>query len=119
MATLWPASADKRLGPAPLPGSHPHSNIYPVLGILEFLNLSYDTPSLNVELMILQFPLANIYFCNVCLSGVELPDYGGTIMFPSKGISKNLPAPTYDFESLDENTQDQLLQIINQDTFTR
>lgn len=41
-------------------------------------------------------------------------------MFPSKGSSENVVSvPTYDFESLDQNTQQQLLDIIGQDTFTR
>lgn len=83
LLSLWPPGADKRLGPSPLPGSQPHSDVHPVLG-------------------------------------VELPDYGGTVMFPNGGSSETvITAPTYDFESLDHNTQQQLLDIIDQDTFTR
>ncbi|KAJ1529587.1 hypothetical protein ONE63_006357 [Megalurothrips usitatus] len=83
LLSLWPANADKRLGPAPLPGSHPHSDVHPVLG-------------------------------------VELPDYGGTVMFPSANSGGSVAnAPTYDFGSLDSNTQNQLMDIIDQDTFTR
>lgn len=83
LVSLWPPGADKRLGPAPLPGSHPHSDLHPVLGL-------------------------------------ELPDYGGTLVFPSTRNKETVvTAPTYDFDSLDQNTQQQLLDIIGQDTFTR
>ncbi|XP_063237766.1 phosphatidylinositol 4-phosphate 3-kinase C2 domain-containing subunit beta [Bacillus rossius redtenbacheri] len=80
LLSLWPAVADKRLGPAPAPGTHPHGDSDPVLW-------------------------------------VEFPDYGGCTVFPS---TKNCGlAPTCDFNSLDPNTQQQLLDITEQDAFTR
>lgn len=33
LLSVWPLSADKRLGPAPAPGTHPHGDTHPVLGI--------------------------------------------------------------------------------------
>ncbi|PNF36119.1 hypothetical protein B7P43_G10961, partial [Cryptotermes secundus] len=84
---LWPAVADKRLGPAPSPGIRPHGDIDPVLW-------------------------------------VELPDLGGRVVFPSQvNGSEKMKSQTYsgaphEWSSLDPNTQQQLLNIIEQDTFT-
>jgi hypothetical protein len=58
------------------------------------------------------------------LSGVELPDLGGRVVFPSqvnqseKMTSEAHSAPPHEWTSLDPNTQQQLLNIIEQDTFT-
>ncbi|KAK9497814.1 hypothetical protein O3M35_003734 [Rhynocoris fuscipes] len=52
--------------------------------------------------------------------GVELADYGAEIKFPSIDVKCSM-TETYepdDFYSLDRNTQQQLLDIINQDTFS-
>jgi hypothetical protein len=53
-----------------------------------------------------------------------LPDLGGRVVFPSevnrceKVKSEAPAAPLYEWTSLDPNTQQQLLNIIEQDTFT-
>jgi len=58
------------------------------------------------------------------LLGVELPDLGGRVVFPSelnrseKVKSEAPAAPLHEWTSLDPNTQQQLLNIIEQDTFT-
>jgi hypothetical protein len=58
------------------------------------------------------------------LSGVELPDLGGRVVFPSqdnrneKMKSEAYAGPPHEWTSLDPNTQQQLLNIIEQDTFT-
>jgi hypothetical protein len=58
------------------------------------------------------------------LSGVELPDLGGRVVFPSQvGRSEKMKSeaytgPPHEWTSLDPNTQQQLLNIIEQDTFT-
>lgn len=52
--------------------------------------------------------------------GVELPEYGGRVVFPP--LLKDMEpisGAVYDFNSLDHNTQHQLLDITEQDTFTR
>ncbi|XP_069687221.1 phosphatidylinositol 4-phosphate 3-kinase C2 domain-containing subunit beta isoform X3 [Periplaneta americana] len=88
LLSLWPAVADKRLGPAPSAGTRPHGDIDPVLW-------------------------------------VELPDLGGRVMFPPQAIkidektSEAQAATLHDWTSLHPNTQQQLLNIIEQDTFTR
>jgi hypothetical protein len=60
------------------------------------------------------------------LSGVELPDLGGRVVFPSQvnrsekvqsGAGVHAASP-HEWASLDPNTQQQLLNIIEQDTFT-
>lgn len=51
---------------------------------------------------------------------VEFPCYSSHVKFPH--IDKDVHTvqrEMYDFNSLDQNTQDLLLQIIEQDTFTR
>ncbi|XP_073999097.1 phosphatidylinositol-4-phosphate 3-kinase catalytic subunit Pi3K68D [Rhodnius prolixus] len=80
LLTIWPGEHAKKLGPAPYPGNHPHSDIAPIVGI-------------------------------------ELPDYGGDIKFPHIDL-KPEKYKCEDFESLDPNTQQQLLDIIDQDTFS-
>ncbi|PSN54649.1 hypothetical protein C0J52_01070 [Blattella germanica] len=87
LLSLWPAVADKRLGPAPSPGTRPHGDTDPVLW-------------------------------------VELPDLGGTIIFPPPATKheESLAAqsgPLNDWKSLDPNTQQQLTHIIEQDIFYR
>jgi hypothetical protein len=58
------------------------------------------------------------------LLGVELPDLGGRVVFPSevnrceKMKCEAPAAPLHEWTSLDPNTQQQLLNIIEQDTFT-
>ncbi|XP_058806071.1 phosphatidylinositol 4-phosphate 3-kinase C2 domain-containing subunit beta isoform X2 [Phymastichus coffea] len=78
--SLWPAIADKRLGPAPAPGIHPHGNTHPIIGL-------------------------------------ELPDYGGKVLFPTELRDHDIES--LDFNSLDQNTQELLLYITEQDTFSR
>ncbi|XP_026466110.1 phosphatidylinositol 4-phosphate 3-kinase C2 domain-containing subunit beta isoform X2 [Ctenocephalides felis] len=78
---LWPAAADRRLGPAPAPGTHPFGDTHPVLGI-------------------------------------EIPEYGGNVSFPDT-VMRTPPHPFCDFRSLDDNTQHELLEIVEQDTFSR
>ncbi|XP_011630891.1 phosphatidylinositol 4-phosphate 3-kinase C2 domain-containing subunit beta isoform X2 [Pogonomyrmex barbatus] len=78
--SLWPAIADKRLGPAPAPGIHPRGDIHPIIG-------------------------------------VELPDYGGKVLFPNSLRDYNVES--LDFNSLDQNTQELLIDITQQDTFSR
>ncbi|KAJ9600687.1 hypothetical protein L9F63_026176, partial [Diploptera punctata] len=88
LLSLWPAVADKRLGPAPSPGTRPHGDTDPVLWI-------------------------------------ELPDLGGRIAFPQnlekseETLKESHSGSFNDWESLDRNTQEQLLNIIEQDTFSR
>lgn len=78
--SLWPAIADKRLGPAPAPGIHPHGDTHPIVGL-------------------------------------ELPDYGGKVLFPTE--LRDHDVESLDFNSLDQNTQDILTHITQQDTFSR
>ncbi|EZA50776.1 Phosphatidylinositol-4-phosphate 3-kinase C2 domain-containing subunit alpha [Ooceraea biroi] len=78
--SLWPAIADKRLGPAPAPGIHPHGDIHPIIGL-------------------------------------ELPDYGGKVLFPTE--LRDYDVESLDFNSLDQNTQELLTDITQQDTFSR
>nr|XP_050846088.1 phosphatidylinositol 4-phosphate 3-kinase C2 domain-containing subunit beta isoform X2 [Vespula vulgaris] len=78
--SLWPAIADRRLGPAPAPGTHPHSDTHPIIGL-------------------------------------ELPDYGGKVLFPTE--LRDHDVESLDFNSLDQNTQELLLDITQQDTFSR
>jgi hypothetical protein len=53
-----------------------------------------------------------------------LPDLGGRVVFPSEAnggekVKSEAPAvPLHDWTSLDPNTQQQLLNIIEQDSFT-
>ncbi|RZF38830.1 hypothetical protein LSTR_LSTR000533 [Laodelphax striatellus] len=83
LLSVWPPGADKRTGPAPVPGTHPRGDIHPVLGI-------------------------------------ELPDYGGRIIFPPINRDMDLASGfnDHDFDSLDHNTQQQLNDIVAQDTFS-
>lgn len=78
--SLWPAAADKRLGPAPAPGIHPHGDTHPIIGL-------------------------------------ELPDYGGKVLFPTE--LRDYDIESLDFNSLDKNTQELLTYITEQDTFSR
>lgn len=78
--SLWPANADKRLGPAPAPGIHPQCDTHPIIG-------------------------------------VEFPDYGGRVLFPTE--LRDYDGESLDFNSLDQNTQELLLEISQQDTFSR
>ncbi|XP_012279784.1 phosphatidylinositol 4-phosphate 3-kinase C2 domain-containing subunit beta isoform X2 [Orussus abietinus] len=78
--SLWPAIADKRLGPAPAPGIHPRGDAYPIIGL-------------------------------------ELPDYGGKVLFPTE--LRDHDVESLDFNSLDQNTQELLIDITQQDTFSR
>lgn len=50
--------------------------------------------------------------------GVELPDWGTQVIFPPINI-EDQDTPMLDFNSLDEGTQEQLLVIAEQDTFTK
>ncbi|XP_076663810.1 phosphatidylinositol-4-phosphate 3-kinase catalytic subunit Pi3K68D isoform X1 [Andrena cerasifolii] len=78
--SLWPAIADKRLGPAPAPGIHPHGDTQPIIGL-------------------------------------ELPDYGGKVLFPTE--LRDYDVETLDFSSLDQNTQELLIDITQQNTFSK
>ncbi|XP_043267002.1 phosphatidylinositol 4-phosphate 3-kinase C2 domain-containing subunit beta isoform X2 [Venturia canescens] len=78
--SLWPAIADKRLGPAPAPGIHPHGDVNPIIGI-------------------------------------ELPDYGGRVVFPKE--LRDHDVESLDINSLDQNTKELLIDITQQDTFSR
>ncbi|XP_072757955.1 phosphatidylinositol 4-phosphate 3-kinase C2 domain-containing subunit beta isoform X8 [Anoplolepis gracilipes] len=78
--SLWPAIADKRLGPAPAPGIHPRGGTHPIIGL-------------------------------------ELPDYGGKVLFPTE--LRDFDVESLDFNSLDQNTQELLIDITQQDTFSR
>ncbi|XP_076289347.1 phosphatidylinositol-4-phosphate 3-kinase catalytic subunit Pi3K68D isoform X2 [Lasioglossum baleicum] len=78
--SLWPAIADKRLGPAPTPGIHPHGDTHPIIGL-------------------------------------ELPDYGGKVLFPTE--LRDYDVESLDFNSLDQNTQELLIDITQQTTFSR
>lgn len=80
--SLWPAIADKRLGPAPAPGIHPRGDTHPIVG-------------------------------------VELPDYGGKVLFPNSSELRDYDVDSLDFNSLDQNTQELLVDITQQDTFSR
>ncbi|XP_011867449.1 PREDICTED: phosphatidylinositol 4-phosphate 3-kinase C2 domain-containing subunit beta isoform X4 [Vollenhovia emeryi] len=80
--SLWPAIADKRLGPAPALGIHPRGDTYPIIG-------------------------------------VELPDYGGKVLFPNSSELRDYDVDSLDFNSLDQNTQELLIDITQQDTFSR
>ncbi|XP_076625671.1 phosphatidylinositol-4-phosphate 3-kinase catalytic subunit Pi3K68D isoform X4 [Colletes latitarsis] len=77
--SLLPAIADKRLGPAPALGYHPHGDTYPIIGL-------------------------------------ELPDYGGKVLFPTE--LRDFDVESLDFNSLDQNTQQLLIDITQQHTFT-
>uniref|UniRef100_A0A1I8M8C7 Uncharacterized protein n=2 Tax=Musca domestica TaxID=7370 RepID=A0A1I8M8C7_MUSDO len=76
LLSMWPATADKFLGPAPAKGCHPHPDYCPVLSI-------------------------------------EIPPYGGRIQFPEP-VENPAPAPRYDFNSLDTNLQQELLDTAEQ-----
>lgn len=78
--SLWPAIADKRLGPAPSPGIHPYGETNPIIGL-------------------------------------ELPDYGGRVSFPTE--LRDHDVESLDINSLDQNTKELLLDICQQDTFSR
>ena len=51
--------------------------------------------------------------------GIELQDYGCDVIFTKVETQPSPPEGFYDFCSLDVNTQQQLLEIINQDTFSK
>ncbi|XP_011297544.1 phosphatidylinositol 4-phosphate 3-kinase C2 domain-containing subunit beta isoform X2 [Fopius arisanus] len=78
--SLWPAVADKRLGPAPAPGIHPYGETNPIIGL-------------------------------------ELPDYGGKVLFPTE--LRDHDVESLDINSLDQNTKELLIDITQQDTFSR
>ncbi|XP_015112954.1 phosphatidylinositol 4-phosphate 3-kinase C2 domain-containing subunit beta [Diachasma alloeum] len=78
--SLWPAVADKRLGPAPAPGIHPYGETNPIIGL-------------------------------------ELPDYGGRVLFPTELRDHDIES--LDINSLDQNTKELLIDITQQDTFSR
>ncbi|XP_071452807.1 phosphatidylinositol 4-phosphate 3-kinase C2 domain-containing subunit beta [Hetaerina americana] len=80
LLSFWPVEADKILGPAPAPGTHPLGDFHPVLGI-------------------------------------ELPDYGGRVVFPSE--IAEIPPIMNDFSCLDHSTQIKLIEIVEQDMITR
>lgn len=85
--SLWPAIADKRLGPAPASGIHPRGDTHPIIGL-------------------------------------ELPDYGGKVLFPTESRDYDMELRDYDmdsldFNSLDQYTQELLIDITQQDTFSR
>lgn len=62
---------------------------------------------------------AGILLLFLCFSGIELQDYGCEVMFPKINIIPTDHEDVHDFNSLDRNTQQQLLDIINQDTFSK
>lgn len=107
MLSLWPPCADKRLGPAPSPGTHPYSHSHPVLSMYtNFQKLYYYQ---------LDFSDTNVLF-----SGIEIQEFDFKIFFPPEFQDNHIiKSESYDFTSLDLNTQEQLLHIIYQDTFTR
>uniref|UniRef100_A0A1B0A2K1 phosphatidylinositol 3-kinase n=1 Tax=Glossina pallidipes TaxID=7398 RepID=A0A1B0A2K1_GLOPL len=76
LLSMWPATADKFLGPAPARGCHPQPDFCPVLSI-------------------------------------EIPPYGGRIQFPEP-LKNPKPAAKYDFNSLDTNLQQELLDTAEQ-----
>ncbi|XP_073842946.1 phosphatidylinositol-4-phosphate 3-kinase catalytic subunit Pi3K68D [Musca autumnalis] len=76
LLSMWPATADKFLCPAPAKGCHPQPDFCPVLSI-------------------------------------EIPPYGGRIQFPEP-VENPTPAPRYDFNSLDTNLQQELLDTADQ-----
>ncbi|XP_034937048.1 phosphatidylinositol 4-phosphate 3-kinase C2 domain-containing subunit beta isoform X2 [Chelonus insularis] len=78
--SLWPAVADKRLGPAPAPGIHPYGDTNPIIGL-------------------------------------ELPDYGGRVLFPTE--LRDHDVESLDINLLDQNTKELLIDICQQDTFSR
>lgn len=49
--------------------------------------------------------------------GIELPDYGGRVVFPTE--LRDHDVESLDFNSLDINTQELLTDITLQDTFSR
>lgn len=52
--------------------------------------------------------------------GVEIQEFDSRILFPPAfQDNRIIKSGSYDFNSLDLNTQEQLLNIIYQDTFTR
>ncbi|XP_046487205.1 phosphatidylinositol 4-phosphate 3-kinase C2 domain-containing subunit beta isoform X2 [Neodiprion pinetum] len=51
------------------------------------------------------------------LIGLELPDYGGRVLFPTE--LRDYDIKSLDFNSLDHNTQEILVDITQQDTFFR
>jgi len=52
--------------------------------------------------------------------GIEIQEFDFKILFPPKFQDNHMiKSESFDFTSLDLNTQEQLLHIIYQDTFTR
>lgn len=49
---------------------------------------------------------------------ISLPDYGGNVVFPKLSDSAT-KAPMYEFGSLDKNTQQQLIDHIEQDPYAK
>lgn len=67
------------------------------------------------------FEIVVFRFISVLLfTDIEIPCYSSHVRFPiiEKDI-RPVKKEKYDFNSLDRNTQDQLLEIVEQDTFTR
>lgn len=50
-------------------------------------------------------------------TGIELPEWGSQVQFPPE--VEDYHSPMQDFSSLDDGTQEQLLVIAEQDTFTK
>lgn len=58
--------------------------------------------------------------CVLFFLGVEIQEFDSRIIFPPAFQDDHvIKSDSYDFTSLDLNTQEQLLDIIYQDTFTR
>lgn len=105
MLSLWPPCADKRLGPAPALGTHPYSHSHPVLSTCCYYTATFDIFVTQIFVFIL---------------GVEIQECDSRIIFPPEFQDDSIKCNnTFDFTSLDLNTQEQLLDIIYQDTFTR
>lgn len=49
--------------------------------------------------------------------GLELPDYGGKVLFPTE--LRDYDVESLDFNSLDQNTQQLLIDITQQNTFSK
>jgi len=91
-----------------MPGNYPEERI------------QYSEHGISLKSRILEVCLLIL----ILLLGVEMPDLGGRVVFPSevnrseKVKSEAPAAPLHEWTSLDPNTQQQLLNIIEQDTFT-
>lgn len=108
LLSLWPPCADKRLGSAPAPGTHPYSHLHPVLSMYIYLN----------NIVMLQY--LRFLWLKFSFTGVEIQEFDSRVLFPPAFEDNPLiKSDSYDFNSLDLNTQEQLLNIIYQDMFTR